>query len=55
MVLFAPDEIKTREDSASTWWTEMQSWENVWIETRDDQGLIDLSWDEVVKALVATI
>lgn len=55
MVLFAPQELETKQDSASTWWTEMQSWESVWIERRDDQGLIDLSWDEVVKALVATI
>jgi hypothetical protein len=55
MVLFAPEEVKTREDSASTWWNEMRGWESVWIERRNDEGLIDLNWDEVVKALVATI
>lgn len=55
MVLFAPDEIVTGGNSESTWWTDMLGWESVWIERRNNQGLIDLSWDEVVKALVATI
>jgi len=56
MVLFAPESIPTNEGELGTQWAEMQSdWENVWIERRDEAGLIDLSWDDVVKTLVATI
>ncbi len=56
MVLFAPESISTNEGDLETRWAEMQSdWENVWIERRDEAGLIDLSWDDVVKTLVATI
>jgi len=56
MVLFAPESIPTNEGELGTQWAEMQSdWENVWIERRDEAGLIDLGWDDVVKTLVATI
>lgn len=56
MVLFAPESISTNTGEISTAWSEMQAdWDNVWIERRDEAGLIDLSWDDVVKTLVATI
>lgn len=55
MVLFAPETITTLGDEASTVWVEFRDWESVWIEQRNSEGLLDLSWDEVVKALVATI
>ena len=57
LVLFAPESITSNDGIvASTHWTEMkEEWENVWLETRTDTGLLDLTWEEVVKTLVATI
>ena len=57
MVLFAPDSVTSNDGIvASTHWAEMkEEWENVWLETRTETGLLDLTWEEVVKTLVATI
>jgi len=57
LVLFAPDSITSNDGIvASTLWAEMkEEWESVWMETRTGKGLLDLTWDVVVKTLVATI
>ena len=51
-----PTQRSEFESVASTHWAEMkEEWENVWLETRTETGLLDLTWEEVVKTLVATI
>lgn len=57
MVLFAPESITSNDGiERSTHWTELkEEWENVWLETRTDTGLLDLTWEEIVKTMVATI